>query len=123
MAFLTVSDLSPFTSLPLDQLAIIIADLEAVAVQAAGCLADPDVLSVAQRAAVVAVLRSAALRWSERASGQDRSLAAGPFTYGQAPGMQSSETRRPLLWPSEISSLQGVCAAGGRPRAVMRWAV
>lgn len=109
MAFLTAADLTPFTDTPAERLTLMVADLEAVAVSAAACLGDPASLTDAQHAAVVAVLRSAALRWAERVDGGDRQLVAGPFSYGPAPG-QSSELRRPLLWPSEIDSLQRVCA-------------
>lgn len=119
--FLTTASLSPFTSLPDAQLQVIIADLEAFAVDAAACLGDPSTLTDAQRAAVVAVLRSAALRWAERAEGGDRQLTSGPFTYGPAPGHQSSEGRKPLLWPSEITSLQRICLGASRRKARMGW--
>lgn len=118
MAFLTAADLTPFTGVPVEQLSLMVVDLEAVAVQAAACLGDPASLTAGQRAAVVAVLRSAALRWAERADGGDRQLVAGPFSYGPAPG-QSAEGRRPLLWPSEIDALQRVCA--GRRGSMVGW--
>ena len=107
--FLTTAGLSPFTPLDDAKLRVIITDLEAQAVQVAGCLGSPDGLNQAQRAAVVAVLRSAALRWADRAAGGDRQLVAGPFSYGPTPG-QSSDDRKPLLWPSEIQALQQVCS-------------
>lgn len=119
VSFLTVTDLSPFTSATADQLAIIIEDLEAVAAQAAPCLTEPGMLTPGQVAATVAILRSAALRWADRTQGGDRQLQAGPFTYGAITG-QTAESRRPLLWPSEITALQGVCA-GVRRRAVLGW--
>ena len=118
--FLTTASLSPFTRLSDAQLQVIIADLEAFAVDAAACLGDPSTLTDAQRAAVVAVLRSAALRWAERAEGGDRQLTSGPFTYGPAPG-QSSEGRKPLLWPTEITSLQRICSGASRRTARMGW--
>lgn len=119
MAYLTTDDLAPFTSATPEQLAIIVTDLEARAVAAAPCLAVPGALTPAQTAAVVAVLRSAALRWADRATG-DRQLVAGPFTYGATPGANADTGRRPLLWPSEITDLQAVCAGTTR-RAVMGW--
>lgn len=119
MSFLTAADLAPFTDASLDVLDIIIADLEAVAAQSAPCLADPAGLTVGQYRAVVAIVRSAALRWAAKQDGSERQLVAGPYSVGPSGGGQSLESRRPLLWPSEIDALQKVCA--GSRRAVMGW--
>lgn len=118
--FLQVDDLRLFSTLSVDQLRIIIADLEAAAVASAPCLGSPDGLTSSQFAAAVAILRSAALRWTERQEGGDRQLVAGPFSYGPAQGA-SSETRRPLLWPSELQALQRLCSQQPRRGAVMGW--
>lgn len=119
MALLTVDDLSPFTNLPADKLDVMIRDVEAFAVAAAPCLADPAVLSGTDVAAVVATLRGAVLRWVDHLGREDRQMTAGPFTIGPAPGQQSQD-RRPLLWPTEVTALQGICAAiaGRAPSAV-----
>ena len=107
--FLSVADLSPLTSATDEALAVMIEDVEALAVDAAPCLADPAMLTEAQAGAVRAVLRGAVLRWADYMTRDDRQMTAGPYSIGPAPG--SSGERKPLLWPTEIASLQGVCAA------------
>lgn len=121
--FLEPGDLSPLTKASCEQLAIIIDDLEAAAVFAAPCLANPAGLSETQTGAVRALLRSAAMRWVDRVMGTDRQLVAGPFSAGSVPG--SSEQRRTLWWPSEIQQLQAICSGRdqSRGRAVMGWLV
>ena len=108
MAFLTPGDLSPFTSATPEQLAVMIVDVEASAVDVAPCLMDPDGLSDAALAVVVATLRGAVLRWADYATRDDRQMVAGPFSIGQAGRPQE---RRSLLWPTEIVTLQALCAA------------
>lgn len=121
MAYLSAADLAPFTTAPVDVLAIIVTDLESVAIASAPCLADSAALTAAQYGAVVAIIRSAALRWAAAQDGTERQLVAGPYSVGPAGG-RSSEYRRPLLWPSEIAALQRVCAGTYR-RAVSGWLV
>ncbi len=119
MAYLTAADLSPFTNASAEQLAVMIRDVEALAVAAAPCLGYPERLSESQRAQVVAVLRGAVLRWAEHATRDNRQMMAGPYSIG--PGQQQPQDRRPLLWPTELSALAAVCA-GGRPRrALVGW--
>lgn len=119
MAFLTPGDLSPFTSATVEQLDVMIRDVEALALDAAPCLASPGNLSDAQRATVVATLRGAVLRWAEHATRDTRQLVAGPYSIG--PGPQQSADRRPLLWPTEVSALASVCAGTRRRRAFVGW--
>lgn len=123
MAYLVPGDLSPLTDASLEQLQIVIDDLEAAAVFAATCLANPERLSAAQTGAVKAMLRTAAMRWVDRVRSTDRMLVAGPFSAGPVPG--ASETRRTLWWPSEIEQLQAICSGQdqSRGRAVMGWLV
>lgn len=106
MALLTVEDLTPFgVTTPVDQLAEMIADVEALAGQVAPCLTGT--LPETQAAAARAVLRGAVLRWVGQLGADDRQMMAGPFSIGPVSGNE----RRPLLWPSEITQLQGVCSA------------
>ena len=121
MAFLTFEDLAPFTSAPADRLDVMIRDVEALAVRAAPCLGDPAGLSEQDRAAVVAVLRGAVLRWVDYVARDDRQMTSGPFTIGQATG--SAGERKPLLWPTELTQLQAICAgvSSGRGRAFLGW--
>lgn len=118
MALLTVDDLSPLTNLPADKLDVMIRDVEAFAVAAAPCLADPAALSETDRAAVVATLRGAVLRWAENFGREDRQMTSGPFTIGPMPAQ--SHDRRPLLWPSEVTALAAVCS-GARRRSYVGW--
>ena len=119
MVFLTSGDLSPFTSATAEQLQVMITDVEASAVAAAPCLSDPSGLSDAQVAVVVATLRGAVLRWADYLTRDDRQMTAGPFSIGPASGQ--SQDRRPLLWPTEISALAGVCSGARRGRAYLGW--
>lgn len=105
--FLTVEDLAPFTSAPPEQVDVMIADVEALALQAAPCLAGE--LPDQARAAVLAVLRSAVMRWADQASSGDRQLTAGPFTIGAMAGA-GEQQRGPLLRAHEVSQLQAICA-------------
>ena len=117
--FLSVADLSPLTKASDEALAVMIEDVEALAVDAAPCLADPAMLTEAQAAAVRAVLRGAVLRWADYMTRDDRQMAAGPYSIGPAPG--SSGERKPLLWPTEVGQLQGVCSGVRRGRAKLGW--
>lgn len=119
--FLTVEDLAPFTSAPPERVDVMIRDVEALAVRAAPCLGDPAVMSEQDRAAVVAVLRGAVLRWIDYVARDDRQMTSGPFTIGQATG--SAGERKPLLWPTELTQLQAICAgvSSGRGRAFLGW--
>lgn len=107
--FLTFDDLAPLTDADTSALIVMIEDVEALAVESAPCLAAPGALTAAQTAAVRAVLRGAVLRWAERTMRDDRQMIAGPYSVGPVPGSQGE--RKPLLWPSEVGQLQGVCAA------------
>lgn len=108
MALLAPADLADFvTGLTDAQIAVMIADVEALAVQAAPCLAGE--LPDQARAAVLAVLRSAVMRWADQASAGDRQLTAGPFTIGAMAGA-GEQQRGPLLRAHEVTQLQAVCA-------------
>lgn len=106
---MSVADLSPLTKASDEALAVMIEDVEALAVAAAPCLSDPSALTDAQSATVRAVVRGAILRWADYTMRDDRQMTAGPYSIGPAAG--SSGERKPLLWPTEIASLQEVCAA------------
>lgn len=93
-----------------------IEDAEALALLAAPCLGDVALdppLSAGQVAAVKAVLRGAIMRWSDAGSGAKQSVATGPFSET----IDTTVTRRGMFWPSEITSLQGICANGEKGKA------
>lgn len=108
MALLAPADLADFvTGVTAAQIAVMIADVEALAVQAAPCLAGE--LPDQARAAVLAILRSAVMRWADQVSADDRQLTAGPFTIGAMAGA-GEQQRGPLLRAHEVSQLQAICA-------------
>lgn len=106
-SYLTGDDLAPFAEIDTLKASAMIADAEALAVAAAPCLADPENLTAEQRAAVVAVLRSAILRWEDSGSGAYTQQTAGPFSVST----DNRQTRRSLFWPAEIEQLQDICTA------------
>lgn len=107
--FLTPTDLSPFASIADEKAEQMIADATALAVLAAPCLADTDEdnpLTAAQVAAAKAVLRAAVLRWNDAGAGARTQETVGPFSQS----LDTSQPRRGMFWPSEITQLQDVCA-------------
>lgn len=115
MAFLTREDLDPFVTIEAVKAEAMIADAEAQAAMAAPCLSEPGQLTDAQRAAVLAILRRAVIRWDETGTGVVTQQSAGVFS-------QSIDTTRSaprgLFWPSEIAALQDICkAAAGATKA------
>lgn len=106
--FLNIEDLEPFAEIDAAKAVAMIADAEALAMAVAPCLDDDEVtLTDAQVAAVVAVLRSAVLRWNDSGSGALQMEAAGPFSVQY----DTRQIRRSLFWPSEIEQLQAICAS------------
>jgi hypothetical protein len=103
--FVTVHDLTPFATIDAAKAEEMIADAEAMAMLAAPCLGSPDTLSELQNAAVKAVVRGAILRWDEAGTGIRQSITTGPF--GET--TDTTQQRRGMFWPSEITSLQGIC--------------
>lgn len=120
MAFLTPKDLSPFvTGVSSDALLLMITDVEALALEAAPCLANPANLTPQQHAVAVSVLRGAVLRWVEHLTKDSRSMASGPFTIGPAYG--ANQERKPLLWPTEVKALSGLCAGSRSGGSRVGW--
>lgn len=101
--FIDVSDLEPFATIEETKAEAMIADAEAMALLAAPCIAAEDFTS---GAAVKAVLRAAILRWSTAGDGAVQSQQAGPFGVT----LDTRQERRGMFWPSEITSLQNLCA-------------
>ena len=95
-------DIEPFADIPEDKLEAMIADVEAVAVSVAPCIAKPD---FKYNDAAKAILRRALLRWNDTGvSGQVQYESAGPFAQ-----TTRSNTPTNLLWPSEIAALKKLC--------------
>jgi hypothetical protein len=103
--FLDASDLTPFAEIDPAKAELMIEDAESLAVLAAPCLGSPDDLTDRQRSAVRALLRGAIIRWNEAGSGLRQSVTTGPF--GET--LDTTQQRRGMYWPSEITSLQGIC--------------
>lgn len=112
--YLEASDLSPFADIDAAKAGQMIADAEALAVLAAPCLADAEFVTGAggdvRRAAVVAILRGAVLRWHEAgAAGRvQRQQTAGPFTSSES--FDNTQPRRGMFWPSELAQLSQLCS-------------
>lgn len=114
--FLEPSDLTPFAEIDEAKAELMIQDAEAMAILAAPCLGDADLdpaLTGAQTAAVRAVLRAAILRWDEAGSGVRQSITTGPF--GET--TDTTQQRKGMFWPSEITNLQAICSDGQSGKA------
>lgn len=101
--FLDVDDLAPFATIEVAKANAMIDDAEAMALLAAPCISTED---FAYATAVKAILRAAVLRWNDTGSGALQAQQAGPF--GQT--LDTRQERRGMFWPSEIVSLQSLCA-------------
>ena len=90
-----------------DTLALIVAGLNAKAKRVAPCIDDSSEQDVVDEARLI--LLGALKRWAEAGSGAFSQQTAGPFTV-------STDTRQRGsgygLWPSEVESLQSLCAEG-----------
>lgn len=103
---LTADDLAGFTTLPPEQVEVMIGDVSAMAFAWAPCLQRG--VSETTRAAALAIIRGAVIRWSDQITRDDRTMTAGPFTIGSA--QTGGIERKALLWPSELNSLAKLCA-------------
>ena len=101
--FLDSSDLDPFATVDPVKADAMIEDAEAMAVLAAPCIT---AVGFANGAAVKAILRGAILRWNDTGSGAFQQQSAGPFGVT----VDTRQERRGMFWPSEIASLQNLCA-------------
>lgn len=101
--FLDVEDLAPFATIDEAKALAMIEDAEAMALLAAPCIAAE---GFAYGTAVKAILRAAVLRWNDSGSGAMQTQQAGPF----AATLDTRQDRRGMFWPSEIVSLQSLCA-------------
>ncbi|OBA62191.1 hypothetical protein A5780_19220 [Nocardia sp. 852002-20019_SCH5090214] len=108
--FITEEDLTPFASIDPDRAEAMIADAEALAVEAAPCIAEA---GFTKQAALKAILRGAILRWNDSGTGAVTTQTAGPY----AQTFDTRQTRRSLFWPSEIEQLQNLCATSGAGKA------
>lgn len=92
------------------ELGIMVAGANGKALRVAPCLA---MASDALRAEAVLVLFGALKRWSEAGAGAVQTRQAGPFS-------ETLDTRQRTgynLWPSEIETLQELCASGAEGKA------
>ncbi len=101
--FLDSSDLEPFATIESAKALAMIEDAEAMAVLAAPCITAD---GFTHTTAVKAILRGAILRWNEAGSGALQTQSAGPFGMT----VDNRQERRGMFWPSEIVSLQNLCA-------------
>lgn len=106
MSILDPSDLDEFATIPPAKAAKMIADAEAMAALAAPCITREEFLDDDQlRAALVAILRGAILRWHDSGSGAVTQASAGPFQQS----IDTRTTRKSMFWPSEITQLRELC--------------
>lgn len=114
-----MADIIAVTDLPAalqsaEMIDALVAGANARASRVAPCLADTDSPpSDDQLAEAKLVLLGAVKRWAEAGAGSFSQQSAGPFQV-------SMDTRQRTgfnLWPSEISSLQEICADGGEAKA------
>jgi hypothetical protein len=61
----------------------------------------------------MAILRGAIMRWNDVGSGARQSITTGPFSES----IDTTVARRGMYWPSEITSLQGICSDGQSGKA------
>lgn len=112
--FVTIHDLAPFASIDPVKAEEMIEDAEGLAVLAAPCLgSEPSTLTDLQRKAVKAIIRGAILRWDEAGSGIRQSITTGPF--GET--TDTTQVRKGMFWPSEITNLQSICSDGQKGKA------
>lgn len=114
--FLEVSDLTPFADIAVAKAEAMIEDAEAQAMLVAPCLGDEDLdpeLTAIQVAATKSILRGAILRWDEAGTGIRQSITTGPF--GET--TDTTQTRKGMFWPSEITNLQAICSNGDSGKA------
>lgn len=103
---ITVDDLLPFApNIDEGKAEAMIEDALALAARVAPCILDP---TFEHEGAARAILRGAILRWNDSGSGAVVSQAAGPFSQT----IDTSQVRRSMFWPSEITDLQELC---GKP--------
>lgn len=88
-----------------DNLAVMCADVSALAQASAPCLRDDEDLPEHTVAAALAIMRGAVIRWSDADSGAVQQQTLGPFSQT----VDTSMRKGGLLWPSEIRQLQQLC--------------
>lgn len=114
-----MAEIITVTDLPVDVqshelVEAMVAGANAKASRVAPCLASTDpVPSADQLAEAKLTLVGAVKRWADAGSGALQSQTAGPYGI-------TVDTRQRTgfnLWPSEITGLQDICAAGGEKKA------
>jgi hypothetical protein len=109
MAYLSADDLAAFAEIDPVKAEEMVHDATALAVLAAPCLEDEESLTENQVTAVKAILRRVVLRWNDGAAGAIQSESIGSFQQV----FDTTQSRRGLFTPAEISQLQGICAGEG----------
>lgn len=110
------TDLSAFAIIDPVKAAAMIEDATAQAIITAPCLTGT--LTEVQALAVKGILRAAILRWNDAGSGAKvtQQTAAGPFSSSET--FDTSNQRRGVFWPSEITALQRICKSVPSPYGV-----
>lgn len=111
--FIQPTDLAAFATIAEPKATAMIEDAEAMAKLSAPCLRTVADLTDDQKAATKAILRGALLRWDGSGNGAVTTRAA----LGYSETIDTSNPRRNLFWPSEISQLQDICAAADAGKA------
>lgn len=105
-AFIDDTDLAPFATIESAKAAAMIEDAEAMAIEAAPCIADPT-FTAQKRKTVKAILRGAILRWNEAGTGAKTARAG----LGYSETIDTTNPRKGMFWPSEIDQLRNLCKA------------
>lgn len=111
-ALLSPADLAPFATIESAKAQAMIDDVLALAGLAAPCLFDEPDLDVKKAKAAKAILRGVVLRWNDAGPSGRRtqeSETIGPWQHTET---IDNGVRRSLLFPTEITALQALCADG-----------
>lgn len=110
------TDLSAFATINPVKAAAMIEDATAQAIITAPCLTGT--LTEVQALAVKGILRAAILRWNDAGSGAKvtQQTTAGPFSSSDT--FDTTNQRRGVFWPSEITALQRICKVAPSPYGV-----
>ena len=100
---ITLEDLAPFAVIDDAKAEAMISDAVAMAALVAPCILTD---TFEQHGAARAIIRGAILRWNDAGSGAAQQVQSGPFGMT----VDTRQNRRGMYWPSEIVSLQSLCA-------------
>ncbi|MDH6283224.1 hypothetical protein [Prescottella agglutinans] len=107
--FISRDDLEPFAEIDPVKAEAMIEDAEGLALAHAPGIAAVD---FPHRSAVRAILREAILRRHDAGSGAIVSQTETRGSMSMSQTVDTSQPRKPILWPSEIQALKDLCKTG-----------